>query len=170
MSHRSLCKKQTVADGLCFSVSLFSASNDRSLWRDLFAKDGLDSAGVAVDERFIVVLSFTSLFCLFKERRLHEECICGHKKMRTMEWLPMREELENEACSSRIAFVRELRSVAGEAVPAKTAVFLEEMMNKEGSGQRHFELDEVAILGREFELRAREKGIFIEKLKGNMDF
>nr|GEZ40776.1 hypothetical protein [Tanacetum cinerariifolium] len=32
-----------------------------------------------------------------------------------------------------IAFVQELRSVVGEYVPAKTAVFLEEMMNKEGS-------------------------------------
>ncbi|GJU45672.1 hypothetical protein Tco_1202938 [Tanacetum coccineum] len=39
----------------------------------------------------------------------------------------------NEACADRMAFVQELRSVAGESVPAKTAVFLEEMMNKEGS-------------------------------------
>ncbi|GJV04345.1 copia protein [Tanacetum coccineum] len=38
-----------------------------------------------------------------------------------------------EACEDRIAFVRELWSVAGETVPAKIAVFLEEMMNKEGS-------------------------------------
>ncbi|GJX24189.1 hypothetical protein Tco_0228634 [Tanacetum coccineum] len=42
----------------------------------------------------------------------------------------------NEACADRIAFVKELRSVAGESVPAKTAVFLEEMMNKEGSRER----------------------------------
>ncbi|GKE19201.1 hypothetical protein Tco_1426778 [Tanacetum coccineum] len=39
----------------------------------------------------------------------------------------------NEACADRIAFVRELQSVAGESVPAKTVVFLEEMMNKESS-------------------------------------
>ncbi|GJS39083.1 hypothetical protein Tco_0564126 [Tanacetum coccineum] len=38
----------------------------------------------------------------------------------------------NEACADRIAFVRELRSVAGESVPAKAAVFLEEMMNPGG--------------------------------------
>ncbi|GKD16195.1 hypothetical protein Tco_1205353 [Tanacetum coccineum] len=30
--------------------------------------------------------------------------------------------------------------------------------------------DELDMLAEEFELRAREKGIFIEKLKGNMDF
>ncbi|GJY33604.1 hypothetical protein Tco_0418073 [Tanacetum coccineum] len=29
---------------------------------------------------------------------------------------------------------------------------------------------EMLILGREFELRAREKDLFIEKLKGNMDY
>ncbi|GJR63058.1 hypothetical protein Tco_1505220 [Tanacetum coccineum] len=39
----------------------------------------------------------------------------------------------NEACVDRMAFVQELQSVAGESMPAKTAVFLEEMMNKEGS-------------------------------------
>nr|GEV81282.1 hypothetical protein [Tanacetum cinerariifolium] len=39
----------------------------------------------------------------------------------------------NKACADRIAFVQELQSVAGESVPTKTAVFLEEMMNKEGS-------------------------------------
>ncbi|GKD92811.1 hypothetical protein Tco_1372648 [Tanacetum coccineum] len=31
----------------------------------------------------------------------------------------------NEACSDRMTFVRELRSVAGLSVPAKTDVFLE---------------------------------------------
>ncbi|GJR68310.1 hypothetical protein Tco_0014375 [Tanacetum coccineum] len=179
-----------------------------------------------------------------------------------MAWLPKCEELEravagiysstewvdgemNEACADRIAFVQELRSVSGESVPAKTAVFLEEMMNKEGSrewqladlvkeGRERFiyycersKLDDIRlarqinvlcdtlttviderwsfvgelemlaykfvsgkmaefmkemqdkdilnlmklqILGREFELRAREKDLFIEKLKGNMDY
>nr|GEX26164.1 hypothetical protein [Tanacetum cinerariifolium] len=38
-----------------------------------------------------------------------------------------------EACKDRVAFVQELWSVVGENMPAKTAVFLEEMMNKKGS-------------------------------------
>ncbi|GKA47730.1 hypothetical protein Tco_0740613 [Tanacetum coccineum] len=37
----------------------------------------------------------------------------------------------NEACADKMAFVQELQSVAVESVPAKTAVFLEQMMNKE---------------------------------------
>nr|GEV65138.1 hypothetical protein [Tanacetum cinerariifolium] len=37
----------------------------------------------------------------------------------------------NEVCADRMAFVRELQSVAGETVPAKSVAFLEEMMNKE---------------------------------------
>nr|GFA30356.1 hypothetical protein [Tanacetum cinerariifolium] len=39
----------------------------------------------------------------------------------------------NEACSDRMAFVYELQSVPGEIVPVKTAVFLEDMINKEGN-------------------------------------
>ncbi|GJT98250.1 hypothetical protein Tco_1093768 [Tanacetum coccineum] len=35
---------------------------------------------------------------------------------------------------------------------------------------RSFSLAFFLILGREFELRAREKDLFIEKLKGNMDY
>nr|GEU98842.1 hypothetical protein [Tanacetum cinerariifolium] len=139
----------------------------------------------------------------------------------------------NEACVDRMDFVQELRSVADESVPAKTVVFLEEMMNKEGSKEwqladlvrkcremvRKIEfflgklmrnakvIDErwafigklkmlaykfvpgkmaefmkemhdkdipklikLQILGREFELRAREKDLFIEKLKGNINY
>nr|GEU92948.1 hypothetical protein [Tanacetum cinerariifolium] len=39
----------------------------------------------------------------------------------------------NEACSDRMAFVCGLHSVPGEIVSAKTVVYLEEMMNKEGN-------------------------------------
>ncbi|GKA88436.1 hypothetical protein Tco_0810200 [Tanacetum coccineum] len=65
----------------------------------------------------------------------------------------------NEACADRIAFVRELRSVAGESVPAKTTVFLEEMMNKEGS--REWQLADLVREGRE---RVREIEFFMGKL------
>nr|GEV29776.1 hypothetical protein [Tanacetum cinerariifolium] len=47
----------------------------------------------------------------------------------------------NEACAYRMDFVRELRSVTGKSVPAKTGVFLEEMMNKEGN--REWQLDDL---------------------------
>nr|GEU38628.1 hypothetical protein [Tanacetum cinerariifolium] len=98
----------------------------------------------------------------------------------------------NEACPDRMAFVQELRSVAGESVPAKIVVFLEEMMNKQGSREWQLadlvregkmtefmkemqdkdiqNLMKLQILGREFELRAREMDLFIQKLKGNMNY
>ncbi|GJZ68570.1 putative reverse transcriptase domain-containing protein [Tanacetum coccineum] len=65
----------------------------------------------------------------------------------------------NEACRDRMAFVQELQSVAGESVPAKTAVFLEEMMNKEGS--REWQLADLVREGRE---RVREIEFFVGKL------
>ncbi|GJT04798.1 hypothetical protein Tco_0839260 [Tanacetum coccineum] len=65
----------------------------------------------------------------------------------------------NEACADRIAFVRELCSVAGESVPTKTAVFLEEMMNKESS--REWQLANLVREGRE---RVREIEFFMGKL------
>ncbi|GJU24892.1 hypothetical protein Tco_1163513 [Tanacetum coccineum] len=64
----------------------------------------------------------------------------------------------NEACADRIAFVQELRSVAGESVPAKTAVFLEEMVNKEGS--REWQL---ADLVREVNFKVgKDKGAIVK--------
>ncbi|GJR64932.1 hypothetical protein Tco_0010997 [Tanacetum coccineum] len=65
----------------------------------------------------------------------------------------------NEACADRIAFVQELRSVAGESVPAKTTVFLEQMMNKEGS--RECQLADLVTEGREM---VREIEFFVRKL------
>ncbi|GJY88079.1 hypothetical protein Tco_0502707 [Tanacetum coccineum] len=65
----------------------------------------------------------------------------------------------DEACADRIAFVRELLSVAGESVPTKTVVFLEEMMNKEGS--REWQLADLVREGRE---RVREIEFFVGKL------
>ncbi|GJS89288.1 hypothetical protein Tco_0771924 [Tanacetum coccineum] len=65
----------------------------------------------------------------------------------------------NGACADRMAFVRELRSVAGESVPAKTAVFFEEMMNKEGS--REWQLADLVREGKE---RVREIDFFVGKL------
>ncbi|GKE74832.1 hypothetical protein Tco_1536873, partial [Tanacetum coccineum] len=59
----------------------------------------------------------------------------------------------NEACSDRGAFVRELRSVTGETIPAMTVVFLEKMMDKEGN--REWQL-------RELEKEAREMAFEIE--------
>ncbi|GKA56131.1 hypothetical protein Tco_0755203 [Tanacetum coccineum] len=129
-----------------------------------------------------------------------------------MAWLPKYEELERAVGGRNwLDMMIELQSVADESVPAKTAVFLEEMMNKESSREwqladlvregreRAFigELEMLAykfvpgkmvefmkemqdkdipnlmklqILGKEFELRAREKDLFIEKLKGNMNY
>ncbi|GJZ00273.1 hypothetical protein Tco_0517702 [Tanacetum coccineum] len=65
----------------------------------------------------------------------------------------------NEACADRIDFVQELWSVAGESVPAKTVVFLEEMMNKEGG--REWQLAGLVKEGRE---RVRKIELFVGKL------
>ncbi|GJR36748.1 hypothetical protein Tco_1212432 [Tanacetum coccineum] len=64
-----------------------------------------------------------------------------------------------EACEDMVDFVRELRSVAGETVLAKTALFLEEMMNKEGS--REWQLRDLEKEAREMDF---EIGIFLLKL------
>ncbi|GJX41523.1 hypothetical protein Tco_0256513 [Tanacetum coccineum] len=65
----------------------------------------------------------------------------------------------NEACQDRVAFVRELESVAGVTVTAKTAVFFKKMMDKEGS--REWQLRD---LGKEAKERAREIELFVQKL------
>nr|GEY00269.1 hypothetical protein [Tanacetum cinerariifolium] len=65
----------------------------------------------------------------------------------------------NKAGLDRRAFVRELRCVSGETVPAKVAVFLEEMMNKEDS----MEL-ELCNLEREAKERVCEIKFFVGKL------
>nr|GEV69873.1 hypothetical protein [Tanacetum cinerariifolium] len=63
----------------------------------------------------------------------------------------------------RKAFVDELYMLAGEYVPGKMAEFIKQVQNKDISN-----LMKLQILGREFELRAYEKELFIKKLKGLM--
>ncbi|GJV97350.1 hypothetical protein Tco_1548927 [Tanacetum coccineum] len=65
-----------------------------------------------------------------------------------MSWLPKCEELERAVGGHNwLDMMIELQSVAGESMPAKTAVFLEEMMNKEGS--RECQLADLVNEGRE---------------------
>ncbi|GJV66480.1 hypothetical protein Tco_1481989 [Tanacetum coccineum] len=65
----------------------------------------------------------------------------------------------NEACQDRIAFVRELESVAGVTVMAKTIVFLKQMMDKEGS--REWQLCDLVKEAKE---RALEIELFVQKM------
>ncbi|GJV30925.1 hypothetical protein Tco_1391325 [Tanacetum coccineum] len=65
----------------------------------------------------------------------------------------------------REMFVDELDMLVGRHVPDKMADFMKEIQGKDIPN-----LMKLQILGREFELRAQEKGIFIEKLKGNLDY
>ncbi|GJZ17371.1 hypothetical protein Tco_0553494 [Tanacetum coccineum] len=89
-----------------------------------------------------------------------------------MAWLPKCEELERVVGGRNwldmmivyfdeyaMAFVQELQSVAGESVPAKTAVFLKQMMNKEGS--RECQLADLVTEAREM---VREIELFVGKL------
>ncbi|GKE94607.1 hypothetical protein Tco_1579462 [Tanacetum coccineum] len=50
-------------------------------------------------------------------------------------------------------------------VPGKMAEFMRQVQSQDIPN-----LMKLQILEKEFELRAQEKGIFIEKLKGNVDF
>nr|GEW55541.1 hypothetical protein [Tanacetum cinerariifolium] len=65
---------------------------------------------------------------------------------------------------SKEAFIGELELLAYKFVPGKMAEFMKEIQDKDIPN-----LMKLQILGREFELRVREKDLFIEKLKGNMD-
>ncbi|GJX82005.1 hypothetical protein Tco_0331486 [Tanacetum coccineum] len=62
-------------------------------------------------------------------------------------------------------FVDELDMLAGRFIPDKMAEFIKESQDKDTRN-----LMKLQILGREFGLRVAERNIFIEKLKGNMDY
>ncbi|GJZ72787.1 hypothetical protein Tco_0636933, partial [Tanacetum coccineum] len=63
----------------------------------------------------------------------------------------------------RAYFLEELDTFAGRVVPEKTAEFLKEIQGKDKEKM-------LQILGRETELRAHEKDLFIDKLKGVIPF
>ncbi|GKA00285.1 hypothetical protein Tco_0672835 [Tanacetum coccineum] len=65
----------------------------------------------------------------------------------------------------RVNFVNELDMLEPKLVPGKMAEFMKEIQDKDIRN-----LMKLQIIGGEFELRVREKDIFIEKLKGNMDY
>ncbi|GJS97364.1 hypothetical protein Tco_0804332 [Tanacetum coccineum] len=65
----------------------------------------------------------------------------------------------------RESFVDELHILVGRFMPGKMAEFMKQVQGKDIPN-----LMKLQILRREFELRAREKDIFIEKLRGNIDF
>ncbi|GJU65351.1 hypothetical protein Tco_1247186 [Tanacetum coccineum] len=62
-------------------------------------------------------------------------------------------------------FVAKLDMLVLKFVSRKMVEFMKEMLNKDVQN-----LMKLQILGREFELRDREKDLFIEKLKGNMNY
>nr|GFA07747.1 hypothetical protein [Tanacetum cinerariifolium] len=66
-----------------------------------------------------------------------------------------------DVIESKESFVAELEMLGGKFVSRKMAEFIKDMLNKDVPN-----LMKLQILGREFELRATEKNIFIEKLKG----
>ncbi|GKE60368.1 hypothetical protein Tco_1510735 [Tanacetum coccineum] len=65
----------------------------------------------------------------------------------------------------RANFVNELDMLEPEFVPVKMAELMKQILDKDIQN-----LIKLQILGTEFEVRAREKEIFIQKLQGNMDF
>ncbi|GKE34919.1 hypothetical protein Tco_1454241 [Tanacetum coccineum] len=65
----------------------------------------------------------------------------------------------------RVNFVNELNMLPPEFVPVKMAELMKQIQDKDIRN-----LMKLQTLGKEFELRGQEKEIFIQKLKGNMDF
>ncbi|GJS69272.1 hypothetical protein Tco_0702113 [Tanacetum coccineum] len=70
-----------------------------------------------------------------------------------------------DVIDERENFVNELNVLVGRFVSENMAEFMKEVQGKDIPN-----LMKLQILGMEFELRAREKNLFIEKLKGNIDF
>nr|GEY73075.1 hypothetical protein [Tanacetum cinerariifolium] len=70
-----------------------------------------------------------------------------------------------DVIDGRDSFIGELDMLAYKFVRRKMAEFMKETQCKD-----ILNLMKLQILGREFELRAREKSLFIEKLKGNMNY
>nr|GEZ10050.1 hypothetical protein [Tanacetum cinerariifolium] len=64
-----------------------------------------------------------------------------------------------------LQYLAEFKMLAFKYVTGKMAEFMKEMLGKDVPN-----LMKLQILRREFELRSREKNLFIEKLKGNMDY
>ncbi|GKA52156.1 hypothetical protein Tco_0745352, partial [Tanacetum coccineum] len=65
----------------------------------------------------------------------------------------------------RVNFVNELDMLEPKFVPGKMAEFTKEIQDKDIQN-----LMKLQIIHAKFELRVREKDLFIEKLKGNMDY
>ncbi|GJY40834.1 hypothetical protein Tco_0428104 [Tanacetum coccineum] len=65
----------------------------------------------------------------------------------------------------RESFVDELDMLAPKFVSVKMAEFMKQIQSKDIPN-----LMKLQIVRRDFELRAREKNIFIKKLKGNIDY
>ncbi|GJY30174.1 hypothetical protein Tco_0413669 [Tanacetum coccineum] len=90
-----------------------------------------------------------------------------HRSVNSPDWEPQfiyyyeRSKLDD----IRWNFVEELEMLAYKFVPEKMAEFMNKMQDKDIPN-----LMKLQIHGKEFELRAREKDLFIEKLKGNMDY
>nr|GEV30129.1 hypothetical protein [Tanacetum cinerariifolium] len=110
----------------------------------------------------------------------------GNRRMGTADWEPQfilrcnREKLEDVRLArditalcmrvsaivdERVNFVNELDMLEPKLVPGKMAEFIKEIQDKDIQN-----LMKLQIIRSEFELRVREKDIFIEKLKGNLDY
>ncbi|GJV28188.1 hypothetical protein Tco_1384636 [Tanacetum coccineum] len=83
------------------------------------------------------------------------------------------------AYDDKVDFIQELEAVPGVDATGKTDEFLKENLSvpgkmaefmKQVQGKDILNLMKLQILQREFNPRAQEKELFIEKLKGNMDY
>nr|GEW49742.1 hypothetical protein [Tanacetum cinerariifolium] len=96
------------------------------------------------------------------ERRLQREITENLRLVREINALCAR---VTAIVDQREMFVDELDMLAGRHVPDKMANFMKQIQGKDIPN-----LMKLQILGREFELRDHEKGIFTEKLKGDLDY
>nr|GEX10666.1 putative reverse transcriptase domain-containing protein [Tanacetum cinerariifolium] len=127
----------------------------RKKYPHLFAKTASSSSVASNDLRgalFMIYLIFAHSREINEDLQLKREINALYARL-----IGIIDEKEN--------FVDELDMLVRRSVPEKMAEFMKQVQGKDISI-----LMKLQILRREFELRAREKGIFIEKLKGNVDF
>ncbi|GJY04880.1 hypothetical protein Tco_0370820 [Tanacetum coccineum] len=154
-----------------------------------FDKDPIKAKASSISEKFLVFTVGECKGFASKAQRRESKHYLGDELWRAInspDWEPMfilycrhsiTEDLRlareiNALCAGLTAiiderenFVDELNVLVGRSVPDKMAEFIKEVQSKDIPN-----LMKLQILGREFKLRAQEKDLFIEKLKGNMDF
>ncbi|GJZ66657.1 hypothetical protein Tco_0623353 [Tanacetum coccineum] len=125
-----------------------SSGSNRGMSRCLISGLGINDAAHIQESQFILWCNREKLEDVRLARKINALC------MRV-----------TAIVDERVKFVNEMDMLEPKLVPRKMAEFMKEIHDKDIRN-----LMKLKIISGEFELRVREKDIFIEKLKGNMDY